>query len=60
MSAEIMEMRAATKRPWAGYIISGLPTLFLLLDALGKFVKPDAVVAGRLAGSMSSSNSLWL
>lgn len=48
MSAEVMEMRAATKRPWAGYIVSGLPTLFLLLDALGKFVKPDAVVAGTV------------
>jgi hypothetical protein len=36
-------------RPWAGYIVSGLPALFLLFDALGKFVKPAAVVEGTLA-----------
>ncbi len=30
-----------TTKPWAGYIVSGLPILFLLFDALGKFVKPD-------------------
>ena len=34
------------KRPWAGYILSGLPVLFLLIDAVGKFVKPAAVVEG--------------
>ena len=34
------------KRPWAGYILSGLPVLFLLVDAAGKFVKPAAVVEG--------------
>lgn len=36
------------KRPWAGYIVSALPVLFLLLDAVGKFVKPQAVVEGTL------------
>lgn len=36
------------KRPWAGYIISGLPVLFLLVDALGKFVKPEPVVTGTV------------
>ena len=35
-----------TKRPWAGYIVSGLPALLLLADALGKFVKPAPVVEG--------------
>lgn len=34
------------KRPSAGYILSGLPVLFLLVDAVGKFVKPAAVVEG--------------
>ena len=34
------------KRLWAGYILSGLPALFLLIDAVGKFVKPAAVVEG--------------
>lgn len=33
------------KRPWVGYIISGLAALFLLMDAAGKFIKPDIVVS---------------
>ncbi|HMO81744.1 MAG TPA: DoxX family protein [Pyrinomonadaceae bacterium] len=33
-----------TKRPWAGYIITALPTLFLLMDAVMKFVRPEPVV----------------
>ena len=37
-----------TRRPWAGYIVSGLPVLFLLMDAVGKFVKPQAVIDGTL------------
>jgi hypothetical protein len=36
------------KRPWAGYIISGIPALFLFLDAIGKFFKPEAVVKGTV------------
>jgi hypothetical protein len=50
-----MEMAAATDRiapaktrPWAGYIVSGLPVLFLLADAVGKLVKPEPVVTGTL------------
>jgi hypothetical protein len=38
----------AKSRSWAGYIVSGLPALFLLFDALGKFVRPDPVVTGTL------------
>jgi hypothetical protein len=37
------------RRLWIGYIVSGLPALFLLFDALGKFVKPAAVVEGTVA-----------
>jgi hypothetical protein len=37
-----------TKRPWAGYVVSALPVLFLLMDAIGKFIKPDQVVTGTL------------
>ena len=48
MSAEAMKLNAAEKRPWAGYIVSALPALFLLLDAFGKFVKPEAVVTGTV------------
>ena len=32
------------KRPWAGIIVSTLPALFLLMDAVGKLVKPEPVV----------------
>lgn len=31
-------------RLWAGRIISALPALFLLLDAIGKLVKPKQVI----------------
>jgi hypothetical protein len=34
-----------TKGVWAGYIISGLAILFFLMDAVGKFAKPDVVVS---------------
>jgi len=43
------------KRPWAGYIISGLPVLFLLLDAIGKLVQPEPVIAGTVALGYSES-----
>lgn len=33
---------------WASYILSGLPILFLLMDAVGKFIKPEPVVTGTL------------
>lgn len=36
------------KKPWAGYILSGLAVLFLLFDSIGKLVKPDVVVEGTL------------
>ena len=32
-------------RLWAGRIVGGLPALFLLVDAIMKFVKPKPVVA---------------
>jgi hypothetical protein len=37
------------KALWAGRIVTALPVLFLLFDALGKFVKPQPVVEGTLA-----------
>lgn len=49
---QINEMDIQTQkrtRPWAGYILTGLPALFLLLDAIGKLVKPNAVVEGTVA-----------
>lgn len=36
------------KRPWAGIIVSAIPILFLLMDSVGKFVKPEPVVTGTL------------
>jgi hypothetical protein len=42
-------------RPWAGIIISGLPALFFLFDALGKFIKPEPVVQGTVELGYSES-----
>ncbi|MBS1770836.1 MAG: DoxX family protein [Acidobacteria bacterium] len=39
----------STRALWAGRIISALPILFLLMDAVGKFVKPEPVVTGTIA-----------
>jgi hypothetical protein len=36
------------RRPWAAYVISGLPALFLLMDAVGKLIKPAAVIQATL------------
>jgi len=45
--AAVTERFAPVKtRFWAGYVVSGLPVLFLLADAIGKLVKPEPVIAG--------------
>jgi len=36
------------KRSWAGIVVSAVPTLFLLLDAVGKLIKPEPVVTGTI------------
>jgi len=36
------------KTLWTGRILSGLPTLFLLFDAVMKFVKPAPVIKGTV------------
>lgn len=36
------------RRPWAGIIVSAIPALFLLMDSIGKLLKPDMVVTGTL------------
>lgn len=46
MTAHAIEMGKGRRR--AGYIISALPVLFLLMDAIAKLFKPDAVVTGTL------------
>ncbi|MGQ0543434.1 MAG: DoxX family protein [Blastocatellia bacterium] len=48
MQSDAQAVRIAAKRPWAGYLVSALPVLFLLLDAIGKFVKPEPVVTGTV------------
>lgn len=55
MSSEVLEIAAPIKRPWAGYIVSALPVLFLLIDAMGKFIKPEAVITGTLELGYSES-----
>lgn len=42
------EVNVVNKRPWAGYVISALPALFLLVDAIAKFFKPAPVITGTL------------
>jgi hypothetical protein len=43
-----MSSDSKIKRPWAGYIVSALPALFLVLDAVGKLIKPAPVIEGTL------------
>ena len=49
-------MESISKRAlWAGWILSGIPILLLLMDAVGKFVKPEPVVTGTIALGYSES-----
>ena len=48
MAAVTESFEPAKARSWAGYIVSGLPVLFLLADAVGKLIKPQPVIAGTL------------
>ncbi len=48
MSAETVALPTTAKRPWAGHIVSALPVLFLLMDAVGKFIRPEQVVTGTV------------
>ena len=41
-------MTETIKRTWVGIIVSALPVLFLLMDAVGKLLKPEPVVSGTL------------
>ena len=46
-----MENQPANTRShlWAGYIVSALPALFLLMDAAGKLIRPAPVIEGTVA-----------
>lgn len=43
-----MSSETTAKRPWAGIIVSAIPVLFLLMDAVGKLFKPQMVIDGTL------------
>lgn len=42
-------VQRSRKALWAGRIMTGLAVLFLLLDALGKLIKPQPVLEGTVA-----------
>ncbi len=44
MQSNTHNVSGSKKKLWAGYVISALTTLLLLLDAIGKLVKPAPVV----------------
>ena len=46
MAPNVQSTHASKKKIWAGRIMSVLPSLFLLVDAVAKFAKPAAVVEG--------------
>lgn len=44
-----MDTVETKKRSWAGIIVSALPVLFLLMDAVGKLIKPEPVITATVA-----------
>lgn len=48
MAAATETLTEPRTRPWAGYIVSALPILFLTMDAVGKLIKPQAVITGTV------------
>jgi hypothetical protein len=47
--------QVSKKRLWTGRILSGFAALFLLLDSVGKFVKPAPVIEGTVKLGYSES-----
>ncbi|MGH9834784.1 MAG: DoxX family protein [Blastocatellia bacterium] len=48
MQATTLTVPVSPKLLWGGRILSGLPALFLLLDAAGKLIKPAPVIEGTI------------
>lgn len=48
------------KRPWAGWILTALPALFLLLDGTMKLFKPAPVIEGTVKLGYPESCITWL
>ena len=44
MNTETGSAPVSKKRIWAGRILGGLPALFLIVDAVMKFIKPQPVI----------------
>lgn len=56
MQSEPQTVSVSRTKLWAGYIISALPIIFLLLDGIGKLVKPAPVVEATVRlGYLESS-----
>jgi hypothetical protein len=48
MQSSVQAAPVPRKKNWAGWILSGLPALFLLADSVGKLVRPAPVVEGTV------------
>lgn len=48
MQTEASPAAMSKKLAWAGWIVGGLPALFLVVDAVAKFFKPEPVVTGTV------------
>jgi hypothetical protein len=48
MQSSVQTAPVPRKKNWAGWILSGLPALFLLADSVGKLVRPAPVVEGTV------------
>jgi DoxX-like family len=59
-SMDSTQITSSKKQLWAGWIMGGLPAVFLLLDAIMKFVKPAAVVEGTLKVGFPESTIVGL
>lgn len=59
-SVRSTESLISNKRLWAGRIMSGLPTLFLLMDGSMKLYKPQAVVEATVQMGYRESAILGL
>jgi hypothetical protein len=44
-----MENKISKTRLWVSYVMSGLVVLFMLMDSIMKFVKPQEVIDGTVA-----------
>jgi hypothetical protein len=55
MQPDVQTASVSEKTLWAGRVISALPALFLLFDAVLKFIKPTQVVEGTLQLGYSES-----